>query len=289
MRILVTGGTGFVGKHALEALGGMDLHATHIEEKPPPIDGVIWHRADLLRDPADVMRRVQPTHVLHLAWYTVHGKFWTSEENLRWVSATIELMRAFRGERFVGAGTCAEYAWEGAEPLNERTTPLAPKTLYGVSKDCVRRMLEAHAAARSMSWSWGRLFFLYGPEEHPDRFVASVLGALVRGETARCTHGTQVRDFMHAQDAGRAFAALLLSNVEGPVNIATGVAVTLRQIAERARALVGKGDVAFGAIPARADDPPFVVADASRLKQEVGFAPRTLDEGLRDILAQWRG
>jgi nucleoside-diphosphate-sugar epimerase len=65
--------------------------------------------------------------------------------------------------------------------------------------------------------------------------------------------------------------------------------VTLRQIAERARALVGKGDVAFGAIPARADDPPFVVADASRLKQEVGFAPRTLDEGLRDILAQWRG
>ncbi len=72
--------------------------------------------ADLLdgRETEAVLSRVQPTHLLHFAWYTVPGRYWTAPDNLRWTEASLRLLRAFEahgGRRVVMAGTCAEYDW----------------------------------------------------------------------------------------------------------------------------------------------------------------------------------
>lgn len=280
-RILVTGATGFIGRHAVEPLrqAGHEVHAIGSRD------------CDLL-DPAaapPLLNELRPEVLLHLAWYAEPGAFWSSEENIGWVEASLRLLRAFAaagGRRAVIAGTCAEYDWSYPR-LSERDTPLAPSTLYGECKHALHRMAERWGR---LSVAWGRVFFLYGPGEHPARLVSSVASALARGEPAPCSSGEQVRDFLHVADVGRAFAALAASAVEGPVNVGSGERVSVRDVVTRLGELAGRPElVELGALPKRPDEPPELVADVRRLRDEVGFRPSlTLEEGLRGTLDWWR-
>ena len=295
-RVLVTGATGFVGRHALAPLAarGYEVHAVTSRPLVPMAGAVRWHRADLL-DPqqsARVMSEARPTHLLHFAWYAEPGKFWRSPENFRWLEASIGLLCHFRdhgGQRVVMAGTCAEYD-RSAGPCSEQLTPRRPATPYGVCKNALFETVQAFCAVEGLSAAWGRIFFLYGPREHPARLVAHVIGALAGGGVAECTHGNQVRDFLHVEDVASAFVALLDSGVEGAVNIASGRPVALRDVVLAAASRFDAGErVRFGAIPAPDGEAPFVVADVRRLAGEVGWQPRyDLDSGIAETVAQWR-
>ena len=292
-RVLVTGASGFIGRHTWSALGdrGFEVHA--VTSQARAASPVQWHTADLLHPP-DVQRvidAVRPTHLLHLAWYAVPGRFWTSPENLRWVQATIEIARAFAaagGQRLVAAGTCAEYDRSDAD-CDERETPLKPSTLYGVCKHASRTILEAYAEGR-FSTAWGRVFHLYGPDEHPDRLVPSVICSLLEGRPALCTSGVQVRDFLHVVDVADAFAALLDSAVHGPVNIASGSPHPVAEVvSEIGRQIDAEALVRLGARSTPPHDPPRLTARVARLRDEVGWSPSVdLIGGLRATIDWWR-
>jgi nucleoside-diphosphate-sugar epimerase len=276
-RVLLTGARGFIGSHARSALAdrGHELHA---------------NTADLLEPGAaeEVVRGARPTHLLHLAWYAVPGKFWAAPENRAWVEATLRLLRAFYaagGRRAVGAGTCAEYDWSGNGLLSEATTPLRPATLYGRAK------AETFAAAADLGeLAWGRIFFLYGPGEHPDRLVSSVARRLLAGEEAPTSEGAQVRDFLHVADVAGAFAALLDSDVTGAVNVGSGEPVTVRAVVDTVARAAGRPDLLRpGALPQRTGEPAELVADVWRLRDQVGFRPRhDLESGIKDTVDWWR-
>jgi nucleoside-diphosphate-sugar epimerase len=288
VKVLVTGASGFIGRHAVPALidRGFEVHAV---ARSIGDANVQWHQADLLADPVSVVERVAPTHLLHLAWYAQPGAFWTAPENLAWAEASLALYRAFAatgGRRAVLAGTCAEYDWSDGVCVENRT-PLRPATLYGACKQAVGGAVTANGAQHGPSTAWGRVFFLYGPGEPREKLVASVLGALREGRRAPVTHGRQVRDFLHVADVAGAFAALVAGDVAGPVNIGSGAGVSLRELLTVAEARAGtSGLVAYGERPAPANEPPVIVADVTRLRDEVGFTPAfTLESGLDDALA----
>lgn len=295
-KVLVTGGTGFIGRHSLPLLrhAGYEVHAVSGSRAAQTSDGVIWHSTDLLNPDAlaDLVHKVKPSHMLHFAWYAIPGKFWTASENLDWVRATVGLMQAFHaegGERFVAAGSCAEYDWSFGR-CSELTTPCRPATLYGSAKYSTQLLLEAWAKQTGMSSAWGRVFFLYGPDEYPARLVPSVINALLQEEPARCTHGEQVRDFMHVEDVAAAFVALLGSEVKGVVNIASGTPLPLKQLVHAIADQMNRRDlVQLGAIPASAGDPAELIADVGRLQNEVGFRPRHgLEEGIALTVASYK-
>lgn len=279
MRVLVTGASGFLGRPCLEALRarGVELHA--LSSKAREEAGVRWHHGDLLDAGVaqDLMQRVRPSHLLHLAWYVVPGRFWQAEENLAWLQASLGLARAFAqagGRRMVGAGTCAEYAWQG-ELCVEGQSLLAPQSLYGAAKLALGQTWQAYATSQGLSCAWGRLFFLHGPGEAPGRLVPSVLQALGQGQPAACTHGQQVRDFLSVQEAAEALVALLCSEVQGPVNVASGQPLPLAKLLGELGRLAGHPEgIQLGAIAAPAQEPNFLVADVRRLHQEVGWQPR---------------
>jgi nucleoside-diphosphate-sugar epimerase len=290
-RVLLTGATGFVGRHAVTPLvaGGHEVHAVTSSERPGDDDRVTWHRADLLAS-ADVVGDVAPEVLLHLAWYVEPGRFWTAPENVRWVEASLGLLRAFaaaRGRRALLAGTSAEYDWDAVgERCRERETPLRPATLYGAAKHALHEVATRYAEQANFELAWGRIFFVYGAGEAEGRLVPSVGRALLAAEPVRTTRGDQIRDFMHVEDVAAAFAALVDSGVTGPVNVASGEPHAVRDVVDGLAAAAGRPDLLRpGALPDREGDPPRLVADVARLRDEVGFAPRIgLREGLEGTL-----
>ena len=294
-RVLVTGGTGFIGYHALEPLvdRGADVHACSRTARPlSPIPGVTWHRADVL-DPlstTDLLTSVRPEVLLHLAWFATPPDYWTSPMNLQWAAATLRLVEAFvrtGGRRFVGVGTCAEYLWTDA-PCVEGVTPIRPTTVYGGCKAAVWSAVEPYASGVDMSAAWARVFFVYGAHLSPTRLVSSLVNAMRDGEVARCRTAAHVRDFLHVRDAGDALAALTMSEVGGAVNVGSGVGTRVGTIAEGiAQRLNRRELLALDDGPA---DDAYVVANVDRLRREVAWQPRlTLDEGLNEAVVSQVG
>jgi nucleoside-diphosphate-sugar epimerase len=116
------------------------------------------------------------------------------------------------------------------------------------------------------------------------------MNALLSDEEANCTDGTQERDYMYVEDVARAFAELAKSHVQGAVNIGTGEAISIKTLVESIAKLLDKQNLLeMGAVPTDKNDPPLVVADASRLLNELKCKPEvSLDEGLRMTLEWWR-
>jgi nucleoside-diphosphate-sugar epimerase len=290
-RVLLTGASGFIGVRAIGPLleAGCEVHL--LGRSCPLLGGsgaerVHWHEVDLL-DPGATSRAVaeiEAERLLHLAWFTEHGLFWSAGANLDWVGASLHLLRAFAeagGRRAAIAGTCAEYDWSDPGPAclerprdGRDATPLRPATLYGASKHATRLVAEAYAREVGVSLAWGRVFFLYGPGEDERRLVPQVARALLGGEEAATSDGAQVRDFMHVDDVAAAFAALLASRAEGPVNVASGIGVPIAEVLETIARATGRPDLLRrGALPRREGEPERLVADVGRLREEVGFRP----------------
>jgi nucleoside-diphosphate-sugar epimerase len=295
-RVLVTGATGTIGRHALPILlgSGWDVVAVHNRQSAPADAKVSWRKADLLD--ADEVHRLaidaQAPYLLHLAWYTAPGRWADAQENVDWAIATGNLVREFKregGRRVVGAGSCMEYDWSHGVCAEGRT-PLESTTLYGRCKHVAQQLTAALMSGSDLSSAWGRVFFLYGPYENPTRLVPSVIRALLAGTPARTSHGRQVRDYLHAADVASALVRLLESSVTGPVNIGSGEPVTLREIVLRVGALVGRPDlIELGAIPPAPTDAPVVVADMTHARERLGWAPAfDLERGLTDTIEWWR-
>ncbi|MEM1169650.1 MAG: NAD(P)-dependent oxidoreductase [Cyanobacteria bacterium P01_H01_bin.35] len=295
-KVIVTGAKGFIGRHSLKTLieKGFEVHAITSSDLPEETYNSIWHQVNLL-DTSQIetlMRTVQPTHLLHFAWYAIPGKYWTSEQNFLWVQASIELIRQFRengGQRVVIAGTCAEYDWKYGY-CSELVTPVHPKSPYSVCKRALQEIVNSYSELTGLSSVWGRIFWAYGPHEYPQRLVPFVISSLLQGELANCSHGNQIRDFLYVQDVADAFVAILESEITGPVNIGSGQPMSIKEIVYQIAGTIGKPEsICLGAIPASINEPPLLVADVSLLSKNVGWQPQyDLERGLVLTINWWK-
>lgn len=235
-RVLVTGASGFLGRPVVHALleAGYDVVTVG---RTPVASALHKHVvADLLNpdETPAVVRDADATHLVHLAWHVAHHDFWTSSLNDSWVDASIALVRLFlahRGRHVLAAGSCAEYAPAGASIVDEHA-PIGPATRYGQAK------VEAHLRIRTACdeagalCTWGRIFVPYGPGDHPQRLVPSLIDVF-RGRRAPFTISPgDVRDFIHVHDIASALVCLLQHDAAGTVNISTGIPATIASIAD---------------------------------------------------------
>ncbi|MEM8994880.1 MAG: NAD(P)-dependent oxidoreductase [Acidobacteriota bacterium] len=296
-RVLVTGAAGFLGTPTVRGLleRGFSVHATTRAARAAEGD-VRWHTVDLLAADAGprldaVLEIARPTHLLHLAWASGRDGFRDSPENYRWVGATVDLIRRFHasgGRRAVAAGTGAEY--DGAHGVcREASTPLRPASTYGVCKKAMSELFLRYLDQHGLSGAWARLFYLYGPGEDGYRLLPSIVGSLLRGESARCTFDRLERDYMHIHDAAAGLADLLESSVDGPINVASGVATPLGELVGRAADQLGRRDLLeLGGEPSGPHPSPSVRADIGRARTELGWRPRLeLEEGLAQTLGRY--
>lgn len=289
----MTGGTGFIGRWIVKSLEDRGAEVVICSSAPAGRIGGNSVHADLLHEgQADrIVAEIRPDIIVHAAWCVEHGKFWTAPENLDWIAASLRLVRAAKTHgvrRFVGIGTCFEYAFPEQGDCSEFDTPLRPTTLYGIAKDALRRVIEEFAG-NELEFAWTRPFYLFGPFEHPDRLAASVAIRLLQKQPAPLSSGTAIRDFMDVRDAGEALAMVALSPVQGAINIGSGVGMSIAQIAQAIRQAAGEGTIQIGALPDREGEPARIVADVGRLRREVGYAPHVdLRERLGETFRWWQ-
>lgn len=294
-KLLITGATGFLGLQcvARASRSPFQTHATsrtHHESIAVPFHSVNLFDTNAV---SELLETIKPSHLLHLAWMAVPGVFWTSPENHAWVEASKHLLNSFAkcgGERVVISGSCTEYDWETASVCREYETPLRPLTLYGKCKNELFEWSGTFAEKTGVSMAWARLFFFYGPREHPARLVSSVACSLLAGKPAECSLGTQERDFLHTADLADALVSLVESDIAGPVNVGAGKAVAVRQVIETVARECGRPDlVRLGARATPPTEPPLLVADVTRLRDELGWQPRIpLERGLKETVDWWR-
>lgn len=268
--VTLTGASGFVGRQILRILLERGCSVRVLVRDASGLTDVRAHGAlEVVQTPdlfAEVAGRLEKllegSEVLvHAAWYGKPGEYLTSPVNLACLTGTINLAQAFAaigGKRFVGVGTCAEY--DSSEGLMTTDTPLAPSTLYAACKASAFQVLRLFLGAQTISFAWCRLFYLYGEGEDERRLVPYIRRQLRAGQEALLTRGNQVRDFLDVKDAARMIADVALGQQQGAVNICSGEAMTVRQLAERIADEHGRRDLLrFGARPDNIFDPPRVV------------------------------
>ena len=237
------------------------------------------------------MEDFRPDLCFHLAWYTEHERFWTSEENLQSVASTIRFanyLATVGCKRLVITGTCAEY--DLASQHFSENTALKPRSLYAAAKLAAYLVVDQIAAASEMEFTWARLFHLFGPYEDPRRLVPSVIRKLLLDQEAEVTEGEQIRDYLHVEDVAEALAAVAESGMIGAVNIGSGEPVMLNRIIRDIGSIIGKPElIRFGAIPYSNEEAMFICANNQRLIKNTRWEQQfDLKQGLRNTIEWWR-
>lgn len=300
MKILLTGATGFIGSHVARHLvrDGHQVHAlirphSNLSRLVDIRDSLHFIEGDLLTSSLLARQSLGDGGIphpssfplcLHLAWYVEPGKYLDSPLNEQYLQASLRLaMAGF--PRIVIAGTCFEYDHDSRSPLQE-TSPTKPRSLYAA---CKLRLFEELTRA-GVEFAWTRFFYQYGPHEDPRRLVPMVINSLLQGRPAKLTRGEQVRDFLHVEDVAAAVCAVATSRLTGAVNIGSGIAVTVRQIAEQIGMILGQRElIHMGDQPYAPHDPLFVLADNSTLVRGTNWKPRYgLEDGLRQTINWWQ-
>ena len=266
-RTLITGGSGFIGRHVVASLARRGIETHTCARRADAAPGVPHHRVELTSPGAadELLARVRPGRLLHLAWAVEPGQYWHAPRNEDWREASLWLGRAASRhgvERFVGVGTCAEYdlTHEPGRPRRE-DDPLGADNAYGRAKLQTFGALARLFARSPTRFAWARLFHLHGEGEAEGRLGSALRRAANGGPAVTLATPRALRDYADVRDIAEALARLLLGDPEGAVNLASG---RPRAIADVAAEIAGDAS-AFDASSA-AGEGDILTADVTRAR-----------------------
>ncbi|OWW21303.1 NAD-dependent epimerase/dehydratase family protein [Noviherbaspirillum denitrificans] len=242
MKVLVTGATGFIGRHLVPVLLERGHEVAVVGRDVERARGFAWfdsvrfvscdiHRMD---DRALELFGAQDI-VVHLAWPGLpnYKAAFHVEENLpgdcRFLTSLIKKVTG----RLLVAGTCAEYGLQSGCLTEEM--PTYPANAYAQAKDSLRTVLQDFQGQYPFTLQWARLFYMYGPGQNPNSLLAQLDRAIDSGEPEfNMSGGEQLRDYLPVQEVARRLVALADHPAcAGVVNVCSGEPVSVRNLVER--------------------------------------------------------
>lgn len=296
MKVLITGGGGFIGSHVVRRLLETDHKVIVLAE----VNDNLWRLQDVnnqieilrgqLNNFIDLKDKILDLDIdgcIHLAWYVVPGQYLHSLDNIECVFYSLELLQylAEAGcKKVVMAGSCFEYDFSKEDVFTEED-PFSFDNLYTASKLSCLMMAKVMAEKLGVVLSWGRIFYPYGPDENDNILVSSCISTLLNGEVFKTTLGEQIRDYIYVKDVAAAFLTLLEKGETGIYNIAMGRPTTIKDILNIIGELLDKKDlIQYGALDYRVNEPMKIFGKIDKIKQLGWFPQYSLEEGLKEII-----
>lgn len=305
-RILITGGTGFVGTHLIQYLRSTasDLFVLASDRSTSWREsGVHYYQVDIRKgdDLRSAIRQIRPNDIYHLAGVSAVGLSWsnprlTYEVN---VGGTFNLFEAafalVPATRILNVSTAQVYA-PSDEPLTEES-PVRPNNPYSASKAIAELLGIFFGKTKNGGVITARSFNHTGPGQLPTFFIPSVAKQFTEVEAARrepiLTVGNieLTRDFTDVRDVVRAYVALLEKGTTGETyNVCSGIGARLSDLIKQFQAICST-KVTINVDPARvrAGETQQIVGDSGKIRRETGWSPRIpLERTVRDLLDYWR-
>jgi UDP-glucose 4-epimerase len=293
-RVLVTGGSGFIGRHAVAGLvrAGATVRVIDLGPHPDPsVDVVVGDLAD--PDALEAAFAGGMDSVVHLAAVTsvlrsVENPGGTFDTNVAGTHAVLEAARAAGVTSLAFASTNAVTGPMEAPAIVETAT-LRPLTPYGATKAAGEMLMSAYTASYGVRCVCLRLTNVYGPGmQAKDSIVARLMRAIrLEREFEIYGDGRQVRDYVHVSDVIDAMKIGLVNpEWHGPVVIGSGKSLSVLDVLDTVRSVTGASlEVRHG--PARPGEMPAVIVDPSRALA-AGWAPRyDFAGGVRGVWEEW--
>lgn len=254
MRVLVAGGRGFIGAHAVSALAaaGHDAGVLEHDDEVAAVCGAGWDA---------------------LVWAAGARRATIDENRGEHVDAPLAALAATGGAtRMVYLSSGETYGAQDVPFVED--APLLGTSPYAVAKIEGERALAAACTSRGIGLTVLRPSVVYGPGQRGSMFYPSLVHALAHGERFAMTAGEQTRDFIHVDDVAAAIVAAL-AGPPGTYNISTGTEVPMRALAEELAARAGRPDLlAIGALPYRPNEQMRYVLSPARAAAILGWRAR---------------
>jgi UDP-glucose 4-epimerase len=293
-RVLVTGGSGFIGRHVVSELSSAGAHVRVVDLQPHPDPAVEIVQGDIAQ--REVLNEAFAggfESVVHLAAVTSvlrsleHPEL-TYRTNVAGTAGLLEAARAAGATSLAFASTNAVIGPMEAPAISE-SAALRPLTPYGSTKAAGEMLMSAYTASYGLRCTAVRLTNVYGPGmQAKDSIVARLMRAIRLGGTFEIYgDGRQVRDYVHVSDV---IAAMRLALVDdqwsGPVVIGAGRSLSVLEVIDAVRDVTG-AELSVEHGPAKPGEMPAVIVDDSRARA-AGWSPQyTFEEGLAGVWQEW--
>jgi len=272
-KILVTGAGGYIGRHVVHKLLKHDVHVIATDLYVDEID----KRAQIIK--ADIFKESEnlfdffdrPDVCIHMAWR--NGFVHNSDTHMGDLSRHYNFIQKMINsglKQLAVMGTMHEVGYyEGAIDEN---TPCNPVSMYGISKDALRRSTQLLVSGKDIVYQWLRAFYIYGDDKKNNSIFAKLLTAAEEGKIEfPFTTGKNLYDFIHVDELAKQITACVIqTEVTGIINCCTGKPVSL---AERVEGFIKEHDLniklVYGAFPDRKYDSPGVWGDAKKIMEIV--------------------
>lgn len=292
-KILIVGGTGFIGRHLVKRCLSITPFVTCLGLTGKNNKDIASQDLEILQ--ADIRNREQVRkaltgksfdYVINLAGYIDHTKYFEGgreiiESHFNGLMNLIDSLGRERLKGFVQIGSSDEY---GSAPVPQKETsrecPFSPYSLAKAASTHYIRMLHRTEKFPGVVL---RFFLVYGPYQNEDRFLPQIIKGCLKDESFKTTKGEQLRDFCYVEDVVNAIMkAIVLPEAKGQViNVASGIPVSVRSVIEKVVSLVGKGRPCFGERPYRERESMQLYADINLAGQVLGWVPdMSLEDGL---------
>lgn len=242
MKILVTGATGFIGRHFVPRLLACGHEIVALSRNAakaasmPWFDKIAFRPFDLLEEEKTPVESLGiPDIIIHLAWPGLpnYHELFHLEQNLPASYGIIKKLVKAGVKRIMVTGTCFEYGMQEG-PLSEDLQTM-PSNPYGLAKDTLRKFLEMLQRHYNFNLQWIRLFYMYGPGQNPKSLLAQLDEAIDNGSPVfNMSGGDQLRDYLPVEEAARRMA-LLVDHPEcaGIINCCSGKPISVRRVVEQ--------------------------------------------------------
>lgn len=295
MKILITGGTGFIGSHIIRAT----VSAGHEVVALRRAKSSIARCADFQKQiswldsgASDWVQRAiaeKPEAIIHSAWAgvtAVERADWKLQAtNLTLFADLLHIASATNLKQFIALGSQAEYG-----PINGRVDesyPGKPDSAYGATKQACLTLLEGYARQNKLSWVWLRLFSVYGPDEAEPWFIPNLIRQMNLGQSLPLSGCEQRYDYLHVHDLAAGLLSVLCQpEKSGVYNLSSNTSISLKQVVLLIKEFTGgQAEPRFGALAYRPGQSMHMEGNCTRFNQVFAFEPKIkIVDGLRKLV-----